>query len=379
MSSPNPHRWRQVPWLIPACIVALIGLGLSGIARGDELAGSSQFYARQLFWVGAASVVILFANFFNYRQLARFSGAIFCVAIVLLCVVFLFRPINGARRWIPLGFMSFQPSEVTKLAYIIALASYLRFRENYRRLSGLVAPFAMTLLPMALIFKEPNLGTCLLFLPVLFAMLFTAGARPRHLVAVVLLGACLVPVLWLGMSREQRSRVSAMVLQHDGGGTVVHEDGDHLNRSKRVIALGRIWGSELGEMLVDDPAAYYVPEARTDFVFCMIAERWGFVGCCATLLLYATLYGRGLLIAAATRDPFGRLLAVGIVTLFATQTIINTAMTVGLMPITGITLPLLSYGGSSLATTCLALGLLINIALNQGYEMRGQPFKFAAA
>lgn len=376
----NPQRWRQVPWLIVVCIAALIGLGLSGIARGDELAGSTQFqfYAKQLIWVGVAGFVLLFVNLFNYRLLARFSLPIFCVAVVLLCVVYLFRPINGARRWIPLGFMSFQPSEVAKLAYIIALASYLRFRENYRRMSGLAAPFAMTLLPMALIYKEPNLGTCLLFLPVLFAMLFAAGARPRHLIAVVLLGTCLSPVVWMGMSREQQSRVMAMVLQHDGTEAEVTDDGDHLHRSKRVIALGQIWGSELGESLVDDPAAYYVPEARTDFVFCMIAERWGFIGCCLTLLLYATLYGRGLVIAAATRDPFGRLLAVGIVTLFATQTIINTAMTVGLMPITGITLPLLSYGGSSLATTCLALGLLINVGLHQGYEMRGQPFRFAA-
>jgi cell division protein FtsW (lipid II flippase) len=236
----------------------------------------------------------------------------------------------------------------------------------------------MTLLPMALIYTEPNLGTCLLFLPVLFAMLFTAGARPRHLMAVILLAVCVTPVLWLGMSREQQSRISAMILQSDGG-PALHDDGDHLHRSKRVIALGQLWGSELGQPLVDDPAAYYVPEARTDFVFCMIAERWGLVGCCATLCIYAILYARGLLIAAATRDPFGRLLAVGIVTLFATQTIINSAMTVGLMPITGITLPLLSYGGSSLATTCLALGLLINIGIHRGYEMRGQPFRFATS
>ena len=250
-----PHRWRQVPWLIVLCIAALIGLGLSGIARGDELAGSSQFYAKQLIWVGVAGCVLLCVNLFNYRTLARFSLPIFCGAVVLLCVVFLFRPINGARRWIPLGFMSFQPSEVTKLAYIIALASYLRFRENYRRLSGLAAPFAMTLLPMALIFKEPNLGTCLLFLPVLFAMLFTAGARPRHLVAVILLGTCLTPVMWLGMSREQRSRVSAMILQQDGGVSAVPDDGDHLHRSKRVIALGQTWGSEITDPLVDDPGA----------------------------------------------------------------------------------------------------------------------------
>ena len=370
-------RWRLVPWLIVLSIAALIGLGLSGIARGDELAGSSQFYPKQLIWVGVAGFVLLGVNLFNYRTLARFSLPIFCVSIVLLCVVFLSREINGARRWIDLWFMSFQPSETAKLAYIIALASYLRFRENFRRLSGLAAPFAMTLLPMALIYKEPNLGTCLLFLPVLFAMLFTAGARPRHLIAVILLGTCLIPVLWLGMSREQQSRVLAMVFQQDGGGQDVPDDGDHLMRSKRVIALGGTWGSQIDEQLVDDPAAYYVPEARTDFIFCMIAERWGFVGCCLTLALYAGLYGQGLLIAAATRDPFGRLLAVGIVTLFATQTVINTAMTVGLMPITGITLPLLSYGGSSLATTCLSLGLLINVGLHQGYELRGQPFRFA--
>ena len=375
MSSP---RLRQVPWLIVVCISALVAMGLSGIARGDELAGSSQFYGKQLIWVGIAASVLLCVNLFlNYRSLANYALPIFGTAVVLLCVVFVFPPINGARRWIPLGVMSFQPSEVTKLAYIIALASYLRFRENYRQMSGLAAPFAMTLLPMALIYKEPNLGTCLLFLPVLFAMLFTAGARPRHLLAVILLGCCLTPILWLGMSREQRSRVSAMILQSDGG-PASHDDGDHLHRSKRVIALGQMWGSELGQPLVEDSAASYVPEARTDFVFCMIAERWGFAGCCTTLCLYALLYTRGLMIAAATRDPFGRLLAVGIVTLFATQTIINSAMTVGLMPITGITLPLLSYGGSSLATTCLALGLLINVGIHRGYEMRGQPFRFAA-
>lgn len=375
MSTP---RLRQVPWLIIVCICGLVGLGLSGIARGDELAGGSQFYGKQLIWVGVAASVLCCVNLFvNYRSLANYSLPLFSLAVVLLCVVFLFPPINGARRWIPLGIMSFQPSEVTKLAYIIALASYLRFRENYRQMSGLAAPFAMTLLPMALIYKEPNLGTCLLFIPVLFAMLFTAGARPRHLIAVILFGICLTPILWLGMSREQRSRVSAMILQSDGG-RATHEDGDHLHRSKRVIALGQTWGSELGTPLVEDPAATYVPEARTDFVFCMIAERWGFAGCVLTLFLYAVLYGRGLLIAAATRDPFGRLLAVGIVTLFATQTIINTAMTVGLMPITGITLPFLSYGGSSLATTCLAFGLLINVGIHRGYEMRGQPFRFAS-
>lgn len=370
--------WRRIPWSIVLCAAALVGLGLSGIARGDELAGgATSYYARQWTWIALSLPVLFLVTCLDYRHLARYSSVLFLGCLVLLCVVFLFRPINGARRWIPLGFMSFQPSETTKLAYILALAGYLRFRENYRTITGLIMPFLMTLIPMGLIFKEPNLGTTLLFLPVLFAMLFAAGARPRHLLAVICLGACALPILWVGMSAEQRSRVTALFAQEDGG-PVPQGDNYHLHQSKQVLALGGIWGSEWGGELVDDPDAYHVPEARTDFIFCMIGERWGLLGCCTVLLLYAVLLGRGLLIAARTQDPFGRLLAVGIVTIFAAQTVINTGMTVGLIPITGITLPLMSHGGSSLLTTSAALGLLINVGLRDGYELRGEPFRFAA-
>jgi cell division protein FtsW (lipid II flippase) len=140
-----------------------------------------------------------------------------------------------------------------------------------------------------------------------------------------------------------------------------------------------LWGSEAGGLRIDDPAAYHLPAARTDFIFCLIAERWGLFGAAFTLLLYAVLYARGLMIAAATHEPFGRLLAVGIVALLAVQTIINTGMTVGLMPITGLTLPLVSYGGSSLLATSAALGLLINIGMRPGYEITGEPFRFRDA
>jgi cell division protein FtsW (lipid II flippase) len=290
-------------------------------------------------------------------------------------MVFLFRPINGARRWIPLGFFNFQPSEMAKLTFILGLASHLRFRENYRRLSGLLFPFGMTLVPIGLILKEPNLGTALLFLPVLYAMLFAAGARPRHLISVACLGVAVLPVLWLGMSAEQQSRITAVFTQQDGG-PAPKGDNYHLHQSKQVLALGGVWGSELAGDAVQDPYAYHLPEAQTDFIFCMIGERWGLLGCLAMLTIYLILFGRGLSIAAATRDPFGRLLAVGIVALLATQTVINTGMTVGLMPITGLTLPLASYGGSSLLTTSLAVGLLINVGMRRGYELAGEPFRF---
>ena len=143
--------------------------------------------------------------------------------------------------------------------------------------------------------------------------------------------------------------------------------------------LGGVWGSEIDGMLLDDPSAYHLPAARTDFVFCLVGERFGLVGCAAVLTLYLVLLACGLRIAAATREPFGRLLAVGIVAMLATQTAINSGMTVGLMPITGMTLPLVSYGGSSLLATAIALGLLINVAIRPGYEVTVEPFRFAAA
>jgi rod shape determining protein RodA len=136
-------------------------------------------------------------------------------------------------------------------------------------------------------------------------------------------------------------------------------------------------GSQFNGATIDDPQAYHLPASRTDFVYCLVGERFGLIGSCTTLLLYLALFAAGLRIAAGSREPFGRLLAVGVITLIATQTIINTGMTVGLMPVTGITLPLISHGGSSLITTAVALGLLLNVGLRPGYEVAGAPFRFA--
>jgi cell division protein FtsW (lipid II flippase) len=250
------------------------------------------------------------------------------------------------------------------------------YSENYRRLPGLIVPFGLALVPMGLILKEPDLGTSLLFLPVLFAMLFVAGAKLKHLVLVIVLGVAVSPIFWLGMSAEQKSRVTTLFLQTDGG-PVPTGDGYHLHQSKQVLALGGVVGSQFAGTAVDDPLAYHLPACRTDFVICMIGERWGLAGALVVLSLYLILFGRGLYAAMATRERFGRLLAVGIVTLLATQTIINVGMTVGLLPVTGITLPLVSYGGSSLLFTCVALGLLMNVAMRPGYEIAHEPFRFA--
>lgn len=368
--------WRRVPWTLLGCAVGLVLLGLGGIARADELTGGVDRFPRQVLWVVLAVPTLLCAAAVPYRSIKPFSELLFAATLPLLVLVFYMPARNGARSWIPLGFFDLQPSELAKLAFILALAHYLMYRDHYRRLPGLVPPFLVTLIPLGLILKEPDLGSAMLFVPVLFAMLFAAGARLWHLTLVISLGIALSPVFWLGMNAEQKSRVTSLLAQTDGG-PAPRGDGYHQHQSKLMLALGGAWGSELAGMSVDDPDAYHLPAGQTDFVFCLVGERWGLGGCLLTLMLYLVLFARGLAIAAATREPFGRLVAVGIVALLASQTIINTGMTVGLMPITGITLPLMSYGGSSLLSTAVALGLLINVGLRPGYEITQDPFRFA--
>jgi len=367
---------RRMPWFVVISTCALSAMGLAAIARGDQLAGAGQLWSRHLEWNLLAAGALFAATLPHYRLLRHVGYPVFFGCLLLLAAVFFTPARNGAQRWIPLGPIAFQPSELTKLAFIVALAAYLVHRQSYRQMKGLLVPFVIALIPVALILREPDLGTSLVFLPVLFAMLFAAGARVRHLALIELLAVPVLPIMWTGMSAEQKSRIVTLFVQRDGGPAPTG-DGYHLHQSKQVLAMGGVRGSQFSGPMIDDPQAYHLPASRTDFVYCLVGERFGLIGACATLMLYLALFAAGLKIAAGTREPFGRLLAVGVVTLIATQTVINTGMTVGLMPVTGITLPLISHGGSSLITTAVALGLLLNVGLRPGYEVAGEPFQFA--
>jgi cell division protein FtsW (lipid II flippase) len=372
---PSESTAARVPWLVVACAAALLFIGLSGIERADQLSDGQDLFSRQVTWALVGVPAFVVAAVVPYRRLRPYSYFALAGTLPLLVVVFWMPPRNGARAWIPLGFFDLQPSELAKLAFIVALSQYLMYQDHYRRLGGLIPPFLVALIPAGLILKEPDLGSAMLFLPVLFAMLFAAGARPRHLALVAMLGGLSLPVFWWGMNSEQKSRITTLFSQRDGG-PAPQGDGYHLHQSKLVLSLGGLWGSEVAGMPLDDPDAYHLPAGQTDFVYCWVGERWGLWGALATLGLYAMLFTSGLSIAAATRDPFGRLLAVGIVALLAAQAIINTGMSVGLAPIAGITLPLMSYGGSSLLSTCVALGLLVNVGMRPGDRLNPEPFAF---
>jgi len=367
---------RQMPWTILLVCVAITALGLCGLVRADELYGRTQLVEKQMIWFFMALLTMLAVMLIPYRLLSQLSPWLFVLSLVLLAITLFMPPINGSRRWIPLGLFDFQASEPARLAYIMALAAYLRFRSSQRTIVGLLPPLLMAFFPMLLIIREPDLDTSLLFLPVLYAMLFAAGAKTKHLAAAALLGLICLPLLWIQMSAEQQSRIVSVFTQQDGGSAPAG-DGFHLHQSKQVLALGGFWGSRSQqERPVDDLTAWQLPASRTDFIFVMISERFGFPVSAGLLVLYCVLIWKGLQVARQTREPFGRLVCVGIMTLIAIQTILNAGMTVGLLPITGTTLPLCSYGGSSLISTYAGIGLIMNIAMQQRYNVTGEPFMF---
>ncbi len=365
----------RLPWSILLAAAMLVGLGWLGIARCEQLNdGNGHFLRQQMIWTVVGIVAMLAATIPSYRVLSRWSYAALGVALILLLVVYLFPPVNGARRWLRVGGIGLQPSELAKVAWILAMARYLMYRENYRRLVGVLWPLLLTLVPVLLILREPDLGTALVFLPVLLVMLAVAGARRGDLVGLVVAGLLAAPLLWTQMSHEQQSRVTSLFRQAGAGETALG-DAYQLRQAKQMLALGGMWGSLIGGPAVDDPAACHLPEARTDFIFCVLKERLGLPGIALVLGLYALVVWRGAAIAAATREPYGRLLAAGLSALVAVQVLINTGMTVGLLPITGLSLPLVSYGGSGLLAHCLVLGLLVNVGLRPGYEVNREPFR----
>jgi len=367
----------------------------------DDLGG---YWERQLIFAGLGLVGLIIVNLISYRRFGAISYWIFALGLIALSYLLFSRYIiplpfapeskTFAHRWFVFHnrLPKVQPSEFFKLAYILTLAWYLRYRSNYRNFKALIGPFVLTLLPMMLILLEPDLGTVLLMMPVLFTMLFVAGAKVKHLLIIILMAVLVSPLLWGKMRPYQRIRISSVLLQnswirekaeqHEWLGELLvgtkfteiqwkTDWGYHLIRSKYAVASGSV-NSGTGYGYRRGPFVKYnfLGERHNDFIFAVIAQQWGFVGCLGLMILYVIIVGCGLKIAANNTDPFGRLLAVGIVAMFVVEVIINIGMTMGIMPITGLTLPLVSYGGSSLLVSMMAVGLLNNVG-------RCRPFSLA--
>lgn len=392
--------------------LALVSIGLSAIyavghpsepspGPAGDMDTLEDYFAKQIKFAVIGLVGFIAINSVSYRRLGALSSWIYAGVIFLLVLLLVSKYVialpfappgrNHVYRWIVIHekLPQLQPSEFCKLAYILMLAWYLRYRSNYRTFKALVGPMALTLVPMALILPEPDLGTVVLLMPILFSMLFVAGAKPKHLILIILLGCLVSPLFWAKMKNYQRSRISSVFLQSEriralaeakpwlseilvGEQFSTHKwmrnGGYQLFRSKLAIASGGLTGDGFrkGEFIKYN----FLGERHTDFIYAAIAQQWGFVGGVVVLALYVLIMLCGLEIASNHTDPFGRLLAIGIVTMFAVEVFENISMTIGLMPITGLTLPLVSYGGSSLLVSLLAVGLLNNVG-------RSRPFTVA--
>jgi cell division protein FtsW (lipid II flippase) len=379
-------------WPILVAIAVLCTLGVCSIWADSTADGKKQL----LFIAIGAACMILFQAV-NYLKIGQLSWFFYLLAMVLILYTILpgvprrgfgsVPVIKGAHPWIKFGLFSFQPSELMKIAFVMVLARYLRYRSNYRTLPGLMAPFALALVPVAMIIKQPDLGTALIFIPALFAMLFVAGARLWHLAAVVMMGIMVAPVMWLAgpapdgpglpvfkylpvmVKPYQRARVISMF--HNDPRTQ-RDKGYQQHHALVAFGSGGITGKGIGDI----PVGEHVPEAHNDMVFALIGEQLGLFGAAAVLVAYGVLFAAGIEIAGSTREPFGRLMAAGIVSVFAGQTFINLMVCLKLMPVTGITLPFVSYGGSSLLASFMAAGLLLNIGQNRPVVMAKDSFEY---
>ncbi|KPU44039.1 lipid II flippase FtsW [Oxobacter pfennigii] len=343
-------------------VFALLAIGLvmvfSASSVTDLAYHKDAFYTfkRQLAWAGMGLLAMVFTMNFDYHNLKKLSKPLLILAIILLIVVLFMPERNGARRWIGMGNLSLQPSEVAKFAVILYMASGLtEKKDKIKNFVNGVLPFVLVGgLIFALILIEPNLSVAGTVLIVVFFMLIAAGARKRHLTMLALLGSAAAVVFTMSEDYRYRRFTAFLDPWKDPLDT-----GYQAIQSLLAIGSGGLMGAGLGK---SHQKFFYIPEPQTDFIFSIIGEELGFLGASSIMILFLILIWRGIKIAINAPDNFGSFLAAGITSLIAVQTLINIAVATSSMPITGIPLPFISYGGSSLTFMMAAVGILLNIS-----------------
>lgn len=385
---PNPA------WYGLGAALGLTILGITAIDTVDAFSAEKQLKLQ----LPIALFAMMLCLLPHPRTIGRFAYPLLGLSLVLL--VFLILPgvprsivpiRNGAKAWINLGVMSFQPSEAAKIAFVLALAWYLRYRDSYRSILGLLVPFLIMLIPVGLILKEPDLGQAMLFAPTLFAVLLAAGAKLRHLGTLMALGVLVMSAniavivfdpphrqtadsktQWMHvMASHQEKRIAAMIWPE----RYKNREAFQQIVGTRLVGAGGITGvgEERARVLV---SANGLPEPHNDMICSVIALRWGWFGMLILLGLYTILILSFLLVAGRSKDPLARLTCAGFAAMIFSQVTINVGMNLGLLPIIGITLPFVSYGGSSLLATFAMLGLVLNFGSRRPALLARPSFEF---
>jgi len=360
-----PEKLRILSWslvflilLAAACGIAVLYSAADGSMQPWAAAQSLRFAIALALMIGTALVGV--------RYWYRLAYWAYGVALALVVAVDLRGFVGmGARRWIDLGIIQLQPSELMNVAVVLALARWFHSRsgEDVKRVRFLIPPALMVLLPAAVVLKQPDLGTALMLLLTGVALFFTAGVRLRVFVSMALAAAAAIPTGWHFLRGYQKNRIYTFLdPESDPLGA-----GYHILQSKIALGSGGLFGK--GFLHGTQSHLSFLPEKQTDFVFTTLAEEFGFVGGLLLLSLYALIIGYAFAIALTCGNQFGRLLGLGIVTNFSLYVFINIAMVTGLIPVVGVPLPLISYGGTAMLAVMFGFGLLLNVGVHRNVRL----------
>jgi len=343
-------------------IIFLIGiLAIYSATQAKNLPRAESYVARQAAWLAIGLVFLVAATKISYQKFIDLSYILYMVNIVLLVLVLVLGHVRlGAQRWFTIGNFAFQPSEFMKLTLVLALAAYVGQRKGAMdTLGSLVVPCIVVFVPFTLVLMQPDLGTALLLVPIFLSIILVGGARLKYIVWMIASGILSAPFFWHALRDYQKQRLLVFINPNidplGAGYTII--------QSKIAIGSGGLLGK--GWLNGTQNQLNFIPERHTDFIFSVIGEEWGFFGALALVLLYYLIIQRAFNIANLTSDRYGKCIATGIAMLLSLQVIINIAMTMGMMPVVGIPLPLVSYGGSSLLATLVAIGLLLNVGMRR--------------
>lgn len=356
-------------WIIFASIVIICIIGILTIYSAtrpplDE-GERPPFYIKQIAWFLIAILFFILFLSFDYTKLKNFWILLYIFGLFLLIAVFFSgKTAMGAKRWINLGFFSFQPSEIFKILFIISLSAYLSDKKAPLGVFDALKTFTIFgIIPFVLIVKQPDLGTAVLILLVTFVMVIYKGLSGRLLIFLLFLSVISIfflgEIFWEGLKEYQRNRIIAFLDPSvDPKGI-----GYNITQSMITVGSGELFGK--GFLAGTQGPLKFLPERHTDFIFAIFAEEWGFFGCMFLLSLYFILLYRTFKTATIAKDNFGRLLSIGFTSIFLLYFFINIGMTIGIMPVVGIPLPFMSYGGTTLLANFVGIALVINVRMRR--------------
>jgi rod shape determining protein RodA len=355
------RAFTQFDIALLAIALSLSAVGVLGVYSATEGWGGSTLYVNQMIRVGLGLLVCLLIVTVSYRLLVDYAFVWYVGAVGLLTwVLFFGNVVNNSRSWINIAGFNFQPSEITKIIVILALTKYLsELNSNYLSYRNLLAIGLITGIPFVLVMLQGDWGTALMYLPLAAGIAFVSGIRGKLLVVIALIMVLLVPAVWFNLKDYQKMRVMVTIdpdLDPQGYGYQTRQ-------SRIAIGSGGVFGRGIGNGL--QSRLGFVPESHTDFIFALLAEETGFIGSSLVLLLFIILLLRLLSIAEQARDRTGILIATGVAFLLLSHIVINIGMVIGILPAIGIPLPFLSYGGSSIIATFMAIGLALNVRLRR--------------